>query len=170
MPHIPRWAAPQEPQGPDSIADVERDDPPTANTDNNFSTLGLSHFLQATLVVEEGTIFSKVAPHSWHLYSKSGIRSSHGSGSAKRGGGFMAPVGRPKPPLCQTAPSGSIQNIANRLRICNQPPANLAGRLHVGSTAGAFFVAFSDATSLKSLDSSMLIVYIEAVVHGMVSF
>jgi hypothetical protein len=52
---------------------VERDDAPTANTDNSFSTLELSHFLQATLVVEEGTIFSKVVPHSRHLNSKSGI-------------------------------------------------------------------------------------------------
>jgi hypothetical protein len=33
--------------------------------------------LQATLVVEEGTIFSKVVPQSWHLNSKSGIRSSY---------------------------------------------------------------------------------------------
>jgi hypothetical protein len=38
--------------------------------------LGLAHFLQATLVVEEGTIFSKVVPQSRHLNSKSGIQSS----------------------------------------------------------------------------------------------
>jgi hypothetical protein len=76
MPHIPRCAAPQEPQGPDSIEGAECDDPPTANTDNSFSTLGLSHFLQATLVDDEGTIFSKVVPQSRHLNSKSGMGAS----------------------------------------------------------------------------------------------
>jgi hypothetical protein len=55
---------------------VERDEAPTAKTDNSFSILGLAHFLQATSVVEEGTIFSKVVPHSRHLNSKSGIRTS----------------------------------------------------------------------------------------------
>ncbi len=73
MPHIPRCAAPQEPQGPGSDEAEDRDDGPTANTDNSFSTLGLSHFLHATLVVEVGTILSKVVPHSRHLNSKSGI-------------------------------------------------------------------------------------------------
>jgi hypothetical protein len=76
MPHMPRSAAPQEPQGPDSTEAAECDDPPTANTDKSFSTLGLEHFLQATFVVDEGTIFSNIVPHSRHLNSKSGIRSS----------------------------------------------------------------------------------------------
>jgi hypothetical protein len=58
------------------MAAAGRDDPPTANTDNNFSTLALSHFLQATTVVEEETILSKIVPQSRHLYSNSGIPSS----------------------------------------------------------------------------------------------
>jgi hypothetical protein len=76
MPHIPRWAAPQAPQGPGSKEAAEGDDARTANTDSNFSTLGLSHFLHATAVVEEGTIFSKVVPHSRHLNSNSGMAAS----------------------------------------------------------------------------------------------
>ena len=76
MPHIPRWAAPQDPQGPGSNGAEECDDAPTANTDKSFSTWGLAHFLQATSVDDEGTIFSKVVPQSRHLNSKSGIRSS----------------------------------------------------------------------------------------------
>jgi hypothetical protein len=76
MPHMPRCAAPQAPKGPGSNEAAGREDLPTANTDSIFSTLGLSHFVQATAVVEEGTIFSKVVPQSRHLYSNSGIPAS----------------------------------------------------------------------------------------------
>jgi len=69
MPHIPRWAAPHDPQGPGSNGAEECDDGPTANTDKSFSTWGLAHFLQATSVDDEGTIFSKVVPQSRHLNS-----------------------------------------------------------------------------------------------------
>jgi hypothetical protein len=85
IPHIPRCAAPQAPQGPGSKEVEERDDAPTANTDNSFSTLGLSHFLQATGVLEDGTIFSKVVPQSRHLNSKSGIPTSCGEYSQTPG-------------------------------------------------------------------------------------
>jgi hypothetical protein len=74
--HIPRSGAPQAPQGPGSSDAAEFDAPPTANTESSFSTLELSHFLHATRVVDEGTIFSKTVPHSLHLNSKSGIRPS----------------------------------------------------------------------------------------------
>ena len=70
---MPRWAAPQAPHGPGSKAAADRDDDPTAKTDKSFSTFELSHFLQATLDLEEGTIFSKVVPQSRHLYSNSGM-------------------------------------------------------------------------------------------------
>jgi len=75
MLHMPRWAAPQEPQGPGSneLEEALRGEPPTANTDNSFSTLGLEHFRHTTSVEDVGTIFSNVVPQSSHLYSNSGI-------------------------------------------------------------------------------------------------
>jgi hypothetical protein len=104
---------------------------PTANTDNSFSTLGLSHALHDTSVVEEETIFSKVVPQSRHLNSKSGI-------------GFSSWEYSQPPPALQS-------------------PLRKSGWRHAGDfTVGAFYVAFSAAPPLKSLDSQLVIDYIEA--------
>jgi hypothetical protein len=75
IPHDPRWAAPQAPHGPGSneAEAALRGDPPTANTDNSFSTRGLEHCLQTTSVEDVGTIFSNVVPQWSHLYSNSGM-------------------------------------------------------------------------------------------------
>jgi hypothetical protein len=78
MPHEPRSAAPQAPQGPDSIAAAEapRGAPPTAKTDSSFSTFGLAQLLQTTAVEDVGTIFSNAVPQASHLNSKSGMEVS----------------------------------------------------------------------------------------------
>jgi hypothetical protein len=55
---MPRSRAPQVRQGPASKEAAEREPFATANTESNLSTLGLSHFPQSTLAVEEVTIFS----------------------------------------------------------------------------------------------------------------
>jgi len=73
---MPRWGAPQAPQGPDPRPDSGREDPPTAKTESNFSTCRLAQRLHTTEVVDEATIFSKVSPQSRHLYSKRGILDS----------------------------------------------------------------------------------------------
>jgi hypothetical protein len=65
-PHIPRRGAPQAPQGPDSVAAVERDAPTTANTESSFSTRALPHCLQVAVASAELTSFSNLAPHLRH--------------------------------------------------------------------------------------------------------
>jgi hypothetical protein len=75
MLHIPRCGEPHG-QGPGSIEARDPAVPPTANAESSFSTSELSHFLQATWVADEGTIFSNVAPQSLHLNSNSGIGAS----------------------------------------------------------------------------------------------
>jgi hypothetical protein len=74
-PHIPRWGAPQLPQGPVSCTAVAAEPPDTAKIESSFSTSGLSQLLQTTSVALELTIFSNLVPHSRHLYSKIGIDS-----------------------------------------------------------------------------------------------
>jgi hypothetical protein len=68
-----RSRAPQVRQGPASKEVAECEPLATANTEINFSTLGLSHFPQSTLPDEEVMIFSNRAPQSWQWYSKIGI-------------------------------------------------------------------------------------------------
>ena len=70
---MPRSRAPHVRQGPSSIEAPECEPFATANTESNLSTLGLSHFPQSTLAVEEVTILSNRVPQSWHLYSKIGM-------------------------------------------------------------------------------------------------
>jgi hypothetical protein len=72
-PHMPCSRAPHVRHGPASKEVGECEPFPTANTESNLSTLGLSHFPQSTLLDEEVVIFSNWAPQSWHLYSKIGM-------------------------------------------------------------------------------------------------
>jgi hypothetical protein len=55
---MPRSRAPQVRQGPASKEGVELEPLATANTESNFSTLGLLHSPQTTLLDAELTIFS----------------------------------------------------------------------------------------------------------------
>jgi hypothetical protein len=72
-PHIPRRGAPHG-HGPGSAAAASRETPDTANTDNNLSTRGLEQARHTTWDATFETIFSNFAPHSWHRYSKMGMR------------------------------------------------------------------------------------------------
>ncbi len=69
---MPRRGAPQAPQGPGSEKVADREASATAKTESSFSTRGLEQFLQTGSAAEEFTIFSNLAPHARHRYSKIG--------------------------------------------------------------------------------------------------